>query len=59
MAAAIGGFPRAGNQRGARRGIGVQVSSARLLRPRPAKLNCSSWNLIGQLASGGWSVSPV
>ena len=20
---------------------------------------CSSWNLIGQLASGGWSVSPV
>jgi 3'-5' exonuclease len=22
-------------------------------------LSCSSWNLIGQLASGGWSVSPV
>ena len=22
-------------------------------------LICSSWNLIGQLASGGWSVSPV
>jgi len=22
-------------------------------------LQCSSWNLIGQLASGGWSVSPV
>ena len=24
-----------------------------------ASLSCSSWNLIGQLASGGWSVSPV
>src|SRR4051794_18548709 len=23
------------------------------------KLTCSSWNLIRQLASGGWSVSPV
>src|SRR3954451_8513013 len=23
------------------------------------EMGCSSWNLIGQLASGGWSVSPV
>ena len=31
----------------------------RLLRPRPAKLRCSSWHLIGQLASGDRSVPPV
>jgi hypothetical protein len=26
---------------------------------RPDVLSCSSWHLIGQLASGDWSVSPV
>ena len=27
--------------------------------PFMGRFMCSSWNLIGQLASGGWSVSPV
>ena len=34
-------------------------NSMATLVERKGFLCCSSWNLIGQLASGGWSVSPV
>ena len=43
--------------------IRLLASLKRTVRLAPADAThwsiCSSWNLIGQLASGGWSVSPV
>jgi len=44
-----------------RRGGGWKRSGGALRRKCAvaAELLCSSWNLIGQLASGGWLVSPV
>ena len=50
--AAIGLEPSGGYERGVIRALLTASLSVR-------RINCSSWNLIGQLASGDRSVSPV